>query len=114
MHVASRPILALTLTIVLAACSRSQAEAPAPRDETTVRVENQNWLDMTVYALRGTQRIRLGTVTAQTTRIFVLPASLATARSIEFLADPIGSSDTARSFEMLFEPGDAIEVVIRN
>lgn len=116
MPTACKHVLAVAVVITLAGCSRSEdgAPTPTPLGETTVRVENQNWLDMTVYALRGTQRVRLGTVTAQTTRIFVLPASLAAARSVEFIADPIGSSETARSFELLFDPGDAIELVITN
>jgi len=45
---------------------------PEPLPVTTLRVRNQNFLDMDVFVLRYGQRIRLGMVTGLSTQLFTL------------------------------------------
>ncbi|MCZ6860035.1 MAG: hypothetical protein O7I42_07130, partial [Alphaproteobacteria bacterium] len=50
--------------------SEKGSETPAAVSErTTVRVVNDNWHDITVYAVRAGHPHRLGTVTSFTTRV---------------------------------------------
>lgn len=102
--------------IFLSSCSAASRQGGTRvQDRTMVRVENQNLLDMTVYIVRGSQRVRLGMVTGLSTRVFVIPESLLRgANSVRFLADPIGSRQTPVSQEMLVLPGDEVEIVIPN
>jgi hypothetical protein len=102
------------LALVTACASRSRSNRPpASVEPTYVRVTNQSWLDMNVYVLRSSQRLRLGTVSANQTQRFTLPQNLIFgATPLRFLADPIGSSRTAQSFEIVVSPGDEVTLTI--
>ena len=108
-----RLFLPLVLVATVAACagrSREPVDAAAPA---YVRVSNQAFLDMNVYVLRGSQRLRLGTVGANQTVRFKLPDNLVFgATSLRFLADPIGSSRVSQSFDILVSPGDEVIMTI--
>ncbi|MFN2563459.1 MAG: hypothetical protein ABR499_00435 [Gemmatimonadaceae bacterium] len=110
-----RLTLPLMLLALMAACApRSRSNRPpAAIEPAYVRVMNQSWLDMNMYVLRSSQRIRLGTVGANQTQRFRLPANLIFgATPLRFMADPIGSSRTAQSFEIVVSPGDEITLTI--
>ncbi len=109
-----RLVLPLMLVALVAACARSRSNRPPTAQEPTyVRITNQSWLDMNMYVLRSSQRIRLGTAGANQTTRFRLPAQLVFgATPLRFLADPIGSSRTAQSFEIVVSPGDEITLTI--
>jgi hypothetical protein len=63
--------------------------------------------------VRSTQRIRLGTVTGNSKRSFLLPANLIFgATPLRFLADPIGGRRTPVSDEITVSPGDNVRLVI--
>jgi hypothetical protein len=68
---------------------------------------------MVIYALNGAQRIRLGTVTGNSTRTFRIPRYLVGgAGSLRFLADPIGGNRTPVSEEMTVQPGELVTLTI--
>lgn len=100
--------------VMASACSpRSAREDVAPGTAATLRVDNQAFLDVNIYVLRSGQRTRLGTVTALTTRTFVLPRTVVgTALRVQFLAAFIGSSRAPVSEEVLVWEGDEIELRI--
>jgi len=101
--------------LALVACggANQQRSAPAPQPRTTVRVENQGFADMTVYAIRSGQRVRLGIATGSNTAVFVIPANLIFgATPLRFLADPIGGRGTPVSDEITVQPGDQVRLVI--
>lgn len=102
------------LGLALAACGGSKRRsAPAPQPRTTVRVENQGFSDMTIYAIRSGQRVRLGTAPGNSSTTFTIPANLIFgATPLRFLADPIGSSRTPVSDEITVQPGDQVRLVI--
>ena len=81
---------------------------------TTVRVENQSWSEMVVYAVRGgSQRIRLGSVPGVTTRVLRLPENMVwSATPLQFIADPIGSSRAPITNEITVHPGDQVTLYI--
>jgi hypothetical protein len=87
-----------------------EPEAP-PR----VRVTNNNWSNMTVYAVRGTSRIRLGMVTSMATQVFRLPDAVAAgAGGVRLLADPIGGTEQFLTPAVQVSRGDEVKLEIHN
>ncbi|MGH7456794.1 MAG: hypothetical protein ACRENG_35925 [bacterium] len=104
----------LIILIFLASCSTTR-QAGRSEPVTTVRVENRNFLDMKIYLLRGEERIRIGTVTGNSTEVFVLREGIVVgAGLLRFLADPIGGNQTPISQEISVRPGQEIELIITN
>lgn len=105
--------LLLLCIATLAACAGRTREEGMPTPETWVLVVNQNWLDMNVYVMRSSQRIRLGTVGGNRSQRFKLPDYLIFgATPIRFMVDPIGSDRTSRSFEIPVSAGDEVTLTI--
>lgn len=105
----------MTLLLAVSACGgsgKAPHQAPAP-DATTVRVENRNWLDMTIYVVRGGQRIRLGVVTGNSTRVLKIPRGIVFGTTpLRFLADPVGARRTPISQEIQVREGDQVTLTI--
>jgi hypothetical protein len=100
---------------LLSACASSGSNAAATnRDEpATIVVDNRALLDMTIYALRGSQRVRLGIANGLNKTRLTIPASLIVgATSLRFLADPIGSNRMPVSEEINVVAGDEIGLTI--
>lgn len=101
-------IAVLVLGVFAVACSSAQRANPGDNERTTVTVDNQSFLDMTVYATRG-QRIRLGTAPGHSKTVLVIPeVLLGGGGNIRFVADPIGSSRASVSEEITVYKGDDI------
>jgi hypothetical protein len=97
-----------------AGCARRGAKS-AQQDSapTTVRVRNQGFLDVNVYVVRGGQRVRLGTVTGNSTQVLRIPEFLLSgATPLRFLADPIGTQRQPVSDEIVVTPGDEVTLFI--
>ena len=109
-----KTLVVLLLLATAAACSRAQGESsPVAAEPTTVRVENQAWLDVTVYAVYSSTRTRLGTVSASSTSTLRIPPRLVgIGRALTFLVDPVGSSATGTSFEIYVNPGDNVAITV--
>ncbi len=106
----------LISALLLCACATSSRQAGNQEDyKTSVRVENRNFLDMKIYILRGAERIRLGTVTGNSTQVFTIPEGLIFGSSLlRFLADPIGGTATPISQEISVRQGEIVELIITN
>ena len=110
-------VLLLALVLALAGCGGRRARGPAPPagPRTTVRVENQNFLDMNVYVLNGTQRVRLGTVSGVSTRVLTIPSNLVFGTAtLRFMLDPVGSTRSPISQEISVRAGDQVVLTIPN
>lgn len=83
-----------------------------PVEVTAVRINNQAWSDAVMYVERDAQRVRLGDVPAQGVRVFRIPNSMISAVSLRFVADPVGSSRTASSYELAVMRGDTVTLTI--
>jgi hypothetical protein len=84
-------------TLVLAAgCATAGQGAgsgqPAPNPEPRVEVQNDNWADVTVYAIRDGSSIRLGDVMAGDSAVCTLPDAVVQAPDAYFLVRPLASS----------------------
>ena len=89
--------LTLMVAALVAVPAAAAQTAPEARSETpatasprtTVRVVNNNWHDITVYASRAGYRHRLGKVTSFTSRVFTLPPRfLVWSGELRLIADP--------------------------
>lgn len=106
---------AFAAVALLFACTpfRNTAGTGIGQGRTTLKVDNRAYLDMTIYVLRGAERVRLGQATGASTSTFVIPADLVqTAIPLQFIADPIGSSRAAISEQISVRVGDEVMMEI--
>lgn len=84
-------------------------------EDVTLRVNNQNWLDMHVYVVSsGAPARSLGMVTAHTTREFKLPSAVTQAGTdLRVVADPIGSNELYVSDPVLADPESEVVVTLQ-
>lgn len=110
----SRPVRLLAAFLILFVAACSSRKGPSRMDPPTfVSVENQSFSDMNIYVIRNSQRIRLGTVTGNSTRQLQIPQNLVFgASTLSFLADPIGGQRTPVSQEITVQPGDVVRLII--
>jgi hypothetical protein len=104
----------LALALLTAACGHAaQSRTPEPGPKTTVKVQNQNFLDMVVYVLSGGQRIRLGTVGGLSMQILTLPDYIVRGSGqLQFELHPIGGRANPRSETISVRPGDEVELTV--
>ena len=87
---------------------------PDEPDVVTISVSNSNPLDMTVYAVNQSMRIRLGTVSTASTQRFTLQLhQISPTGELQLLADPIGSRRTFTSEPIHVFAGQAVEWIIQ-
>jgi hypothetical protein len=103
------------LFVVLPACNAFKRGSGNPdlNQPTVVQVDNQGFLDMTVYASRSGQRVRLGIATGNSKTNFPIPSSVMSGlTSLRFIADPIGGNRASVSQEITVAPGDTVVMTI--
>jgi hypothetical protein len=103
----------LLAALVAAACHRGAVAPINPQAEVALNVDNQNFLDMNVYLVRGGQRIRLGTVPGLSSRvIMVRPEYIGYGTEVRFELHPIGGRGDPISESITVRPGDVIHLTI--
>ncbi len=110
-----RSIAFALLLLGVAACNAfSRGSGSFDQNQPTVlQVNNQGFLDMTVYAARSAQRVRLGIATGNSGTNFTVPSSLVSGLTpLQFIADPIGGSRASVSQEIMVAPGDTVVLTI--
>ena len=108
-------VLAVSTVAVLTACAQNtkEDELAEPVPVTRLKVENQAYLDMTIYVYRSSQRIRLGVANGNsTTRMTIPPNLIFGATPLRFQADPIGANRQPVSQEITVSPGDEVILTI--
>lgn len=111
-----RPILG-SLLLALAASSSACRTASRANDEhqprSSVSVENREFVDMTIYAIRSGQRFRLGVASGHETMVLVIPDYLVKAgNELQFLCDPIGATRDQFSERITVFPGDQLVLIV--
>jgi len=106
--------LSLVFLLILSCATSGRKEQDSDEQQgAAVEVENDNYLDMTIYLLRGAQRFRLGTVTGHSTKVFPIPAYVvASSPNLRFLANPVGSNQNPISQDISVSEGDLIRLRI--
>ncbi len=102
------------LCAFVAACASMGRQTPMENSPaTTVVVDNRSVLDMTIYIIRGGQRIRLGNAGGLSRTKLTIPRGVVTGSiNVRFLADPIGSSRTPVSEEITMTEGDEVTLML--
>ena len=105
--------LALVTGITASACARTNEAAGTvvPANVVGLRVQNNNVLDVDVYAVSQGVPTRLGTVTGNSTRDFVVDGSLVT-QDFRVIATPIGARGQASTGAIIVSPGQTIEFTV--
>jgi hypothetical protein len=104
---------ALPLVVLALACHHPGAAPLNPRAETAVTVDNQNFLDMDVFLIRGGQRLRLGMVPGLSSRmLMVRPEVIGYGTEVQFELHPIGGRGNPLSETISVRPGDVIHLTI--
>ena len=101
------------LVIDTAACASHHASAAAaPPEPVEVTVNNSNYLDVDVFAVRGTSRGRVGSVTGLSTATFHVPVQYTPDGNLQLLVDPIGSSSTYMTDKISVSTGVHVELTV--
>ena len=101
------------LVIDTAACAPHHASAAAaPPEPVEVTVNNSNYLDVDVFAVRGSSRSRIGSVTGLSSATFLLPVHHAADGNLQLLVDPIGSNATYLTDKIAVNPGQHVELTV--
>jgi hypothetical protein len=110
-------LVAAAAVATLGACAPAteQAALNSRERETTLVVENNNWQDMVIYVLIGSQRSRVGSVGSMSTVRFKLNSGLTGNQGqLRLLADPIGSNRTFTLPLINVVPGAQVQVRLEN
>jgi hypothetical protein len=108
-----RAVLAGAILVATIGACRSKgpdtSPAPDPNTPVVVEVENHNLSDVVIYLVRGSQRQRLGMVTALSTAEYSFPWGQLVGSSVNrLLASPIaGSAFTSDPLHV--QPGQSIK-----
>jgi hypothetical protein len=90
-------------------------EESVPAPSAIIEVQNNNWADIVVYAVRNGMRMRLGMVTSMGRERFPLPASVfASSGDVQLLADPIGGATPYLFPPVTVHQGQRVELRLEN
>ncbi len=109
----SIPLAVALLGLTAAACRRPPAGPVNPQAEVAVSVDNQNFLDMDVFIVRGGQRIRLGMVPGISSRVLMVrPELIGYGQDVRFEVHPIGGRANPITETIAVRPGDVVHLTI--
>ena len=106
--------LGLSLVLATSACA-SLRRGDVPEDDTdivTVNIINHHQLNVTVFNVASGRRDRLGEVTAAAASSFKVHLRRLANREMQLLADPVGSSRTARTELLRVDAGDTVSWIL--
>jgi hypothetical protein len=108
----SRRAFLTSAAIMLSSCMYSRGPQQV-QEPTTIRVDNQSYTDMTIYVVRGGQRVRLGMAGGLKATTLTIPSTLVFGSTpMRFIADPIGAGRGPVSDEITVKAGDEVGLII--
>lgn len=110
-----RSFVVASLAALSAGCASASGgqKLPGLTPSTQLRVENQAFLDMVIYLVIGSQRVRLGQVSGNATTLLDIPSQYVFGPTqMQFVADPVGSSRMPISESITVSPGDVVTLRI--
>lgn len=114
----TRRALCLTLLALVAVpgCwARTAPRADDPLGPITIKVISHNTADVTIYAVRSGQRIRIGQANGLSTTTFeVLLRDISSTGEFQILCDPIGSSQTFTTERIHVWTGQTVELMLES
>jgi hypothetical protein len=111
MNIDRRLFLGLAATALFACATTKNTRSDQP--PTVLEVDNQSVLEMNIYVMRGSERIRVGTAGGLATSQLKIPSNLVFGPTpLRFLADPIGANRLPITEEITVSPGDTVHMQI--
>jgi hypothetical protein len=109
---AARTAAAATIVLLILLIAPACASLGGPAEPVgTLVIENDNPMNVNIFATRNGTRIRLGTVSGVSTREFDLrPDMLSGAGELRLLIEPIGSPRSYTALPITVRRGDVIEL----
>jgi hypothetical protein len=100
--------------VLLAACApgAKNARGVSPSLDVYLTVDNQNWLDASIYAIRGASRTRLGQVTGNGSAQLRIPSSVIIGGQIRLMADAIGSNERFVTDVISVDPEQRVQLIL--
>lgn len=103
---------------MISGCASSPAPVTGrfhvPVSAATITVENRRLTDVSVYALVGGTRVRLGVVDSQSSRTFSVPRTIPIPSDIELLATARLDDENYSSLPIAVGPGDSIVFIVEH
>jgi hypothetical protein len=109
--------IVLVAVLISGACAQGMqrsANSNSSEQRTTIRVENNNWLDMVVYAVMSGSRLRLGSVGTGSVADFKLPSGYGDGSGFRLIMDPIGAPAGYSTEFITVGPGGRIQLRVEN
>ena len=91
-----------------------EAQAWETVQKSSLHVTNRNWMNMTIYAIRGSERIKLLFVSSMRTDSVSIPRSLLTGAGFRLMADPVGSIYPHHSSRIYLRRGQTVWWTLEN
>jgi hypothetical protein len=114
MKTTRRQFFAAALVIGFSACYSRNAQQQINQPAAVLEVDNQGILDMTVYVMRGAERVRLGIAGALKKTDLPIPSDMVFgASTLRFVGNPIGASRPSVSDQITVSPGDTVTWTVR-
>ena len=114
MHTTTNRRALIGALLLLAACAPAakNGTAVAPSSDVYLTVENQNWLDVSIYALRGASRMRIGQVTGNGSAQLKIPSSVIVSGQVRLMADAIGSNERYVTDIIAVDPDQRVQLMV--
>jgi hypothetical protein len=110
-----RQAVCLLASVLPAACLGGRRNRSGRSGPVQIQVRNNNWADIVVYAVSGSQTMRIGDVTTGRTGSFKAPPDVdPTVRDFRIRIDPIGPRGSFTTQYISVAPGQTIFVTVEN
>lgn len=108
--------MALLTVLMLCGCATTNTTMGTKneRDAIVVHVENYNWGNAVVYVMRGSSKIRIGSVNTGQRQELYVPSAYVVMGSLQFYVRFIGARYTLITEPIAIYPGQHANLVIRN
>jgi hypothetical protein len=111
MNINRRNFVVVALTVLAACATTKNMRTDTP--VTILEVDNQSVLDMNIYVMRSSERVRLGTASGlRTSQLKIPPDLIFGATGLRFIADPIGANRLPVTDEITVSAGDIVQMTI--
>jgi hypothetical protein len=111
-------LIVMFASAAMSGCASSPAalvgsfQLRGPATNATITVENRRLTDISVYAIVGDTRVRLGAVETMSSRTFAVPRIIQMPSDIELFATARADDDNYSSLPIAVRPGDSILCVV--
>jgi hypothetical protein len=105
----------LGAALLVSACASGANRGVSSRPDLTpisLTVTNQNWLDVDIFAVRGSSRYRLGAVGGNSSATLRIPPGAIVRGEVQLMADPIGSNEIYVSDVISVAPDVTLQLTV--